>query len=67
MENLLKFLTLDSLKGMRTKVTLIVDALLYVVALLAPEYLSVEQWNNLQPLFITIASIFGIEHFEKKK
>lgn len=66
MDKIIKLLTLDSLRGIRTKVTLIVDAILYVVALLAPEFLSVATWEKLQPLFITLAGLFGVEHFEKK-
>lgn len=67
MDKILKFLTLDSLKGIRTKILIIADAILYVIALLAPEFLPVATWEKLQPLFVTLATFFGVEHFEQKK
>lgn len=66
MDKLIKFVTLDSLKGIRTKLTLIIDAALYAVTLLAPEFLSAETWAKAQPLFLTVGGFFGVEHFEKK-
>jgi len=67
MEKLLKFISLDSLRGVRTKLTLVADALLYSVALLAPEFLSVELWSKLQPLFIAIGGMFYIDHLDDNK
>lgn len=66
MDKFINLISLSALKGSRTKLTLVLDALLYAVALLAPEFMSVEKWAQLQPLFVLLASFFGIEHFEKK-
>lgn len=66
MDKLMKLLTLDSLKGSRTKFTIILDIILYAVSVLAPQFISPEMWGTLQPIFISVGAYFGIEHFEKK-
>ena len=66
MDKIIKFLSFDSLKGIRTKLTLIADAILYGVSILFPEFVSPETWEKLQPIFATVAAFFAVEHFEPK-
>ena len=67
MNGLTKLLTLEPLKGNRTKYTVIAGVLLYLVSQYAPQYISVEQFEQLKPILLSIGAYFGIEHFEAKK
>ena len=65
LDKIMKLLSLDSLKGSRTKLTILLDVALYAITMLAPQYLSVDAWLKLQPILMGLGTFFGVEHFEK--
>ena len=64
MDRLLKLVTLEPLKGLRSKLTILIDIVLY--ALVKFGVITQEQFNQWQPLILSILGYFVLEHFEPK-
>lgn len=64
MNRFISLLTLEPLKGLRSKLTILADVVLY--ALLKFGVITQDQFNQFQPLIISILGYFLIEHFEPK-
>ena len=64
MNRFLNLITLEPLKGLRSKLTILADIVLY--ALLKFGVITQDQFNQFQPLIISILGYFLIEHFESK-
>ena len=66
MDKLMKLLTLDPLKGSRTKLIIWVGVILYAASQLLPQYVSPALWDKIAPILALAGTYFGVEHFEKK-
>ena len=64
MNQLLSFLKLEALKGIRTK--LLIGVYVVLVGLVQTHYISQSLFNTINGFLIPIGLWFGVEHFENK-